>query len=113
MTTIQTDNPLVQLLVWGLDITWQYWYIWLVVLILAIWLIARYFDRRQKEWDKHMLQEQQKFDEFKDAIKKLQQSTQEDSHYEIPFNLTGDGILQVWRNIQRRQDRNNPSTVYD
>ena len=46
MTTIQTDNPLMQWWAWGLDITWKYWYIWLVILIVLMWLTARHFDKK-------------------------------------------------------------------
>ena len=51
MTTIETDNPLIKLWAWGWDITWQYWYIWLVVLIVSMWLIARHFDRKDRDFE--------------------------------------------------------------
>ena len=50
MTTIETDNPLVKLLVWGLDITWRYWYIWLVLLIVWMWFVVKRFKRQKKFW---------------------------------------------------------------
>jgi len=50
MTTIKTDNPLVKLLVWGLDIIWQYWYIWLVLLIVWMWFVVKRFKRQKKFW---------------------------------------------------------------
>ena len=46
MTTIETNNPLIKLWTLGWDITWEYWYIWLVVLILTMWFIARHFDKK-------------------------------------------------------------------
>ena len=51
MTEIVTDNPLVKLWVWGLDITWRYWYIWLVLLIVWIWLVVKRFKRQEKFWE--------------------------------------------------------------
>ena len=51
MTEIVTDNPLVKLWVWGLDITWRYWYIWLVLLIVWMWLVVKRFKRQEKFWE--------------------------------------------------------------
>ena len=111
MTTIQTDNPLVQWWVWCLDITWQYWYIWLAVGIVAIWLIARYFAKRQREWDEHMLNEQRKFDEFKEKVKKYQQPTPDDLYEKDVVELrdvhrvTGEQIINATNNYLRRKGR--------
>jgi hypothetical protein len=46
MTYIETDNPLLQFRIWCYDITWQYWYICLVVLVVAVWLTIRRFDKK-------------------------------------------------------------------
>ena len=111
MTQITTDNPLVQWWVWCLDITWQYWYIFLAVGIVAIWLIARHFAKRQREWDEHMLNEQRKFDEFKEKVKKYQQPTPEDLYEKDVVELqdvhriTGDQIIQATNNYLRRTGR--------
>lgn len=51
MTEIVTDNPLVKLWVWGLDIIWRYWYIWLVLLIIWMWLVVKRFKREEKFWE--------------------------------------------------------------
>ena len=48
-TMITTDNPLINIWVFGLEITWKYWYIWLVVLVVLIWLIARRFDKEKDD----------------------------------------------------------------
>jgi hypothetical protein len=37
----------------------------LAVTIIAVWLIARRFAKRQREWDAHMEQERQKHEDFK------------------------------------------------
>ena len=44
MTEITTNNPLVKFEFWCKDISWQYWYIWLLLAILLMW----YIDKRSK-----------------------------------------------------------------
>ena len=43
MTHIETDNPLLQMRIWCYDITWQYWYIWIALAVIAVWLINRHW----------------------------------------------------------------------
>ena len=69
MTHIETDNPLLQWRIWCYDITWQYWYIWLVVLVIAIWLINRHFAKRRREWDEYMKNERKKHEDFKRKVR--------------------------------------------
>ena len=52
MTHIETDIPLLQMRIWCYDITWQYWYIWIALAVIAVWLINRHFAKHRREWIK-------------------------------------------------------------
>jgi len=78
MTHIETDNPLLQWRIWCYDITWQYWYIWLVVLVIAVWLISRHFAKRQREWDEYMMNERKKHEDFKREVRKYRSPIERD-----------------------------------
>ena len=69
MTHIETDNPLLQWRIWCLDITWQYWYIWIAVAMIAVWLINRHFAKRRREWDEYMENELKKHENFKRKVR--------------------------------------------
>lgn len=69
MTQIETDNPLLQWRIWCYDITWQYWYIWIVVAVIAVWLINRHFAKRRREWDKYMKNERKKHENFNRKVR--------------------------------------------
>jgi cytochrome c-type biogenesis protein CcmH/NrfF len=69
MTHIETDNPLLQMRIWCYDITWQYWYIWIALAVIAVWLINRHFAKRQREWDEYMKNEHKKHENFKRKVR--------------------------------------------
>lgn len=54
MTHIDTDNPIIRYYVWMYDLMWQYWYVWLLLCIIAVWIISKHFTKRQREWDEMM-----------------------------------------------------------
>lgn len=85
MTHIETDNPLLQFRIWCYDITWQYWYIWLVVLVLAVWLISRHFAKRQREWDAYMDNLRKESEDFRQKCN-ISRTTKSEHHERINEN---------------------------
>ena len=70
MTTIETDNPIIEMWVKYYDILWQYWPVVLLAFILGVWLMFRHFSRRQKEWELNKQQMRRKEDEMREQIRK-------------------------------------------
>lgn len=70
MTTIETDNPIIEMWVKYYDILWHYWPVVLLALILGVWLMFRHFSRRQKEWELNKQQMRRKKDEMREQIRK-------------------------------------------
>ena len=70
MTTIETDNPIIEMWVKYYDILWHYWPVVLLAFILGVWLMFRHFSRRQKEWELNKQQMRRKKDEMREQIRK-------------------------------------------
>lgn len=70
MTTIETDNPIIEMWVKYYDILWHYWPVVLLAFILGVWLMFRHFSRRQKEWELNKQQMRRKEDEMREQIRK-------------------------------------------
>ena len=43
-----TENPIIRFWLWYYDMLWQYWPVWLVLIVIAVYLIE------QQEWDAFM-----------------------------------------------------------
>ncbi len=69
MTTIETDNPIIEMWVKYYDILWHYWPVVLLAFILGVWLMFRHFSRRQKEWELNKQQMRRKKDEMREQIR--------------------------------------------
>ncbi len=70
MTTIETDNPIIEMWVKYYDILLHYWPVVLLAFILGVWLMFRHFSRRQKEWELNKQQMRRKKDEMREQIRK-------------------------------------------
>ena len=49
-----TENPIIRFWLWYYDMLWQYWPVWLVLIVIAVYLIERHFCKEQQEWDAFM-----------------------------------------------------------
>lgn len=78
MTTIETDNPIIQFRMLCYDLIWHYWPVVLLVFILAVWLMFRHFSRRQKEWELNQQRMHRKDEELREQIRKYNSPIERD-----------------------------------
>lgn len=64
------DNPFINYWLWYYDVLWQYWPIVLLLTIIAVWLIARRFAKRQREWNERMEKSRKETEDFKKELYK-------------------------------------------
>ena len=48
------ENPFIKYWLWYYDVLWHYWQIVLVLVVVALWLMHRRFEKRQREWEAYM-----------------------------------------------------------
>ena len=60
-----TDNPFINYWLWYYDVLWRYWPIFVLLTIIAMWLIHRHFTKQQREWDERMEKSRKETEDFK------------------------------------------------
>lgn len=85
MTTISTDNPIIAWRIWMLDLMWQYWYVTLVLIIISVLIVARHFDKRQREWNAYMDNLRKESEDFRQKCN-ISRTTKSEHHKRINEN---------------------------
>lgn len=62
------ENPFIKYWLWYYDVLWHYWPIVVVLTIIAVWLIARRYAKRQRDWDERMEKSRKETEDFKRQV---------------------------------------------
>lgn len=62
------NNPFINYWLWYYDKLWQYWPAVVVLTVIAVWLAARRYMKRQQEWDAYMEKSRKEDEDFRREI---------------------------------------------
>lgn len=82
-----TENPIIRFWLWYYDMLWQYWPVWLVLIVIAVYMTERHFCKKRREWDAFMEGERKRLEELK-RITEISQSERTMEEETIRISLT-------------------------
>lgn len=105
MTSIDTDNPIIQFRVWCYDLIWQYWPIWLAVSFLIILLMYQHFARRQRKWEERQKEIEAKTKEV-EQLRERARSLQDNPDY-FAYRTALEALTHAELDLRDLKKRNN------
>lgn len=90
-----TENPFIRFWLWYYDMLWQYWPVWLVLIVIAVYMIERHFCKKQREWDAFMESERKRLEELNRELQKYRSQKERDLYEKDVIEVNSKNVKPI------------------